>query len=90
MDGTIANTAIQEAREVLNNSSHIRQGESEGAFQFYTQEEFHQVLQSCGADNPRVFPTFGNQAFIGVVEKPALAEKETHAVPWTLESLVAA
>lgn len=89
VDGTIADTAIQEAREVLNNSSHIRQGESEGAFQFYSQEEFHQVLQSCGADNPRVFPTFGNQAFIGVVEKPALPEKEAHAVPWTLESLVA-
>ncbi len=29
VDGTIADTAIQEAREVLNNSSHIRQGESE-------------------------------------------------------------
>ena len=90
VDGTIADTAIQEAREVLNNSSHIRQGESEGAFQFYSQEEFHQVLQSCGADNPRVFPTFGNQAFIGVVEKPALSEKEAHTVPCILESLVAA
>jgi alpha-beta hydrolase superfamily lysophospholipase/ubiquinone/menaquinone biosynthesis C-methylase UbiE len=83
-------TAIQEARDLLNNSSHIRQGESEGAFQFYTQEEFHQVLLSCGVNNPRVFPTFGNQAFIGVVEKPALREKEAHAVPRTLESLVAA
>ncbi len=83
-------TAIQEARDLLNNSSHIRQGESEGAFQFYTQEEFYQVLQSCGANNPRVFPTFGNQAFIGVVEKPALPETEADAVPRTLESLVAA
>jgi len=90
VDGTIADTAIQEAREVLNNSSHIRQGESEGAFQFYTQEEFHQVLQACGADNPRVFPTFGNQAFIAVVEKPALQKNEGQTIQWTLESLVAA
>jgi alpha-beta hydrolase superfamily lysophospholipase/SAM-dependent methyltransferase len=90
VDRATAENAIQEARELLKNSSYIRQGESEGAFQFYTQEEFHHVLQSCGADNPRVFPTFGNQAFIGVVEKPALSEKEAQAVPWTLKSLVAA
>ena len=79
VEGTMPETAIQEACEVLNNPSHIRQGESEGAFQFFTQEEFHQVLESCGADHPRVYRTFGNQAIIGVVEKPAFSEKKRNS-----------
>jgi len=79
VEGTMPETAIHEAREVLNNSSHIRQGESKGPFQFFTQEEFHQVWESCGAGHPRVYRTFGNQAFIGVVEKPAFSKKKgTH------------
>jgi len=90
VDRNKAPAAIHEAREVLNNSSHIRQGESEGAFQFYSQEEFLKVLQVCGAENPRVFPTFGNQAYIGVIEKPAFQTKENSGHPLTLESLVAA
>ena len=90
VDQSTTETAIQEARELLNNSSHIRQGESEGAFQFYTQEEFQQLLKLCGADEPRVFPTFGNQAFISVVEKAPLREEKAHAAPRTLEPLVAA
>ena len=90
VDRTTTETEIHEAREVLNNSSHIRQGESEGAFQFYTQEEFRHVLKSCGAENPVVFPTFGNQAFIGVVEKPVSQAKEERGMPYILESLLAA
>jgi alpha-beta hydrolase superfamily lysophospholipase/SAM-dependent methyltransferase len=90
VDQTTTETAIHEAREVLNNSSHIRQGESEGAFQFYSKEEFHQVLVSCGAINPQVFPTFGNQAYIGVIEKPSLFTNEEIAGTWKLHSLVAA
>lgn len=83
-------TAIHEAREVLNNSSHIRQGESEGAFQFYSQDEFLQVLQACGGDNPRVFPTFGNQAYIGIVEKMAVLSNENQATSVTVDSSLAA
>ncbi len=90
VDRTTAKTAIHEAREVLNNSSHIRQGESEGAFQFYSQDEFHQVLQACGADNPRVFPTFGNQAYIGIVEKTASQPNNKKQQPLMGETLVAA
>ncbi len=90
VDRTTTTSAIHEAREVLNNSSHIRQGESEGAFQFYSQDEFQQVLQACGADNPRVFPTFGNQAYIGIVEKMALPFNEKQPLPLTIESLIAA
>ncbi|MDA0739058.1 MAG: alpha/beta hydrolase [Nitrospirae bacterium] len=90
VDRTTTTSAIHEAREVLNNSSHIRQGESEGAFQFYSQDEFLQVLQGCGADNPKVFPTFGNQAYIGIVEKLALPSNELAALPLTPDSLIAA
>lgn len=90
VDRTTAVTAIHEAREVLNNSSHIRQGESEGAFQFYSQDEFLQVLQRCGADTAQVYPTFGNQAYIGIVEKLALPANEKAALPLTIESLMAA
>ncbi|MDT7041141.1 alpha/beta fold hydrolase [Candidatus Nitronereus thalassa] len=90
VDRTTVRTAIHEAREVLNNSSHIRQGESEGAFQFYSQEEFRQILSSCGAVNPQVFPTFGNQAYIGIIEKPSLAINEDIASIWSSDALVAA
>lgn len=90
VDHTTAESEIYEAREVLNNSSHIRQGESEGAFQFYTQKEFHAILQASGALNPRVFPTFGNQAYLGVVEKPSLPAMETPRAQWTGDSLIAA
>lgn len=90
VDHTTAETAIREAREVLNNSSHIRQGESDGVFQFYTQEEFCQVLKSCGAENPQVFPTFGNQAYIGVIEKTTLEKTDDHTLHWNVDSLIAA
>lgn len=61
---------VEEARQLLNNSGKIKQGESEGIFRFFERQEFAMLLLSCGAHNLRTYSTFANQAYIAVAEKP--------------------
>jgi len=61
---------LEEARQVLNNSGKIKQGESDGIFRFFNRQELAMLLISSGAPQPRIYSTFANQAYIAVVEKP--------------------
>jgi len=70
---------VEEARQLLNNSGKIKQGESEGIFRFFDRQELAVLLLSCGAQNPRIYSTFANQAYIAVVEKPGTAPVESGA-----------
>jgi SAM-dependent methyltransferase len=60
---------IGEARDLLNNSGHIRQAESEGRFRFFERQEFAMLLLSSGGEDVRIFTTFADQAYIAVAVK---------------------
>ena len=60
---------IEEARQALNNSGKIKQGESDGIFRFFDKQELVVLLTSAGVSQPRIYSTFANQAFIAVAEK---------------------
>ncbi|HEY3198217.1 MAG TPA: PilZ domain-containing protein [Nitrospirales bacterium] len=60
---------IGEARELLNNSGHLRQAESEGRFRSFDRQEFAMLLLSGGAEQVQIFTTFANQAYIAVAAK---------------------
>jgi ubiquinone/menaquinone biosynthesis C-methylase UbiE len=60
-----------EARELLNNYGKIRQAEKEGQFRFFDQTEWMNILDSLDAVYSGVYPTFANQAYLIVLEKPA-------------------
>lgn len=62
---------IEEARQALNNSGKIKQGESDGIFRFFDKQELVVLLTSAGVSHPRIYSTFANQAFIAVAEKPS-------------------
>jgi len=62
---------IEEARQALNNSGKIKQGESNGIFRFFDKQELVVLLTSAGVSHPRIYSTFANQAFIAVAEKPS-------------------
>jgi PAS domain S-box-containing protein len=68
---------VEEARQVLNNSSRIKQGESDGIFRFFDRQELSILLLASGAKQPRIYSTFANQAYVAVTEKPDPAA--THA-----------
>lgn len=64
---------MDEARQLLNNSGKIKLGESDGIFRFFNRQELATLLGCSGAQQPRIYSTFGNQAFIAVATKPAAA-----------------
>lgn len=59
-----------EARELLNNYGKIRQAEKEGQFRFFDQTEWLNILDSLNGVYTGVYPTFANQAYLIVLEKP--------------------
>ena len=79
-----------EARNLLNNYGKIRQAEKEGQFRFFDQTEWMTCLDSIDGLHTGVYPTFANQAYLIVLEKPAasphsslLAQREavSHSQP---------
>jgi ubiquinone/menaquinone biosynthesis C-methylase UbiE len=60
---------MEEGRRLLNNSGKIKQYEGEGVFHFFQQDELDRLLRAAGTSGPRVYSTFGNQAFVAVGEK---------------------
>ena len=60
----------EEARELLNNYGKIRQAEKEGQFRFFDRIEWAAILEALGCVYGGVYPTFANQAFLIVLEKP--------------------
>lgn len=71
-----------EARELLNNYGKIRQAEKEGQFRFFDQTEWMNALDSLDCVHAGVYPTFANQAYLIVLEKP-VALSSTPLVPFT-------
>jgi ubiquinone/menaquinone biosynthesis C-methylase UbiE len=69
-----------EARELLNNYGKIRQAEKEGRFRFFDQTEWINNLDSLNGAYTGVYPTFANQAYLIVLEKPA-ASPEISLLP---------
>ncbi|MDH5428097.1 MAG: methyltransferase domain-containing protein [Nitrospirota bacterium] len=65
-----------EARELLNNYGKIRQAEKEGQFRFFDHTEWKNALKDLNCVYAEVYPTFANQAYLIVLEKP---EKFIHA-----------
>ena len=59
-----------EARNLLNNYGKIRQAEKEGQFRFFDQTEWMTCLDSIDGLHTGVYPTFANQAYLIVLEKP--------------------
>ncbi len=64
-----------EARELLNNYGKIRQAEKEGQFRFFDQTEWRKALDSLQCVHVGVYPTFANQAYLIVLEKPVAPGK---------------
>lgn len=60
-----------EARELLNNYGKIRQAEKEGQFRFFDHTEWMKTLEPLNCIYAGVYPTFANQAYLIVLEKPA-------------------
>lgn len=60
----------EQARELLNNYGKIRQAEKEGQFRFYTREQWGHILDALGQQEAQIYPTFANQAYLIVIEKP--------------------
>jgi len=60
-----------EARELLNNYGKIRQAEKEGQFRFFDHTEWMNILDSLNGVYTGIYPTFANQAYLIVIEKPA-------------------
>ena len=65
-----------DARELLNNYGKIRQAEKEGQFRFFGPTEWEKALDLLNCVHAGVYPTFGNQAYLIVLEKPALPSRE--------------
>jgi len=60
----------EEARQLLHNYGKIRQAEKEGQFRFFDETEWNAILHSLGCLSSGVYPTFANQAYLIVIEKP--------------------
>ena len=63
---------LKEARELLNNYGKIRRAEKDGVFQFFGRQQWNNVLASIGAIHTQIYPTFANQAYLVVIEKPSI------------------
>jgi len=57
-------------RQLLNNFANISRNASEGAFRSFSRADLEILLNSCGAAHIRIHPTFADQAYIAVAEKP--------------------
>lgn len=62
----------KEARDLLNNYGKIRQAEKEGQFCFFDRTQWESILATLGCTNAEIYPTFAGQAFLIVLEKPAI------------------
>ncbi len=62
----------EEARRLLHNYGKIRQAEKEDQFRFFDKSEWHAILHAFGCLSAGVYPTFANQAYLVVLEKPAV------------------
>ncbi len=66
-----------EARNLLNNYGKIRQAEKEGQFRFFDQAEWMTCLDTLDGRHTGVYPTFANQAYLIVLEKPVYAPQSS-------------
>lgn len=64
-----SNEEIEEARLLLNSVGLIRQKESEGHYQFYSEDELVNIVSLAGGKNLNVFKTFTNQINMVVAQK---------------------
>jgi hypothetical protein len=55
----------------LNNYGKIRHAEKEGQFRFFDHTEWRKALEPLNCVYAGVYPTFANQAYLIVLEKPA-------------------
>ena len=67
-----SNNQKTEARELLNNYGKIRQAEKEGQFRFFDQTEWQTSLGTLNCIHSGIYPTFANQAYLIVLQKPVL------------------
>ncbi len=72
----------EEARSLLQNYGRIRQAEKEGRFQFFDRAEWEKILRTFTPRGANVYPTFAQQAFLLVIDKPTSAVLPyPHAAP---------
>ncbi len=57
-------------RQLLNNFAKISQNASDGIFRSFSRADLKILLNSSGAVHIRIHPTFADQAYIAVAEKP--------------------
>ena len=67
-----SNNQKTEARELLNNYGKIRQAEKEGQFRFFDQTEWRASLDTLKCIYSGIYPTFANQAYLIVLQKPEI------------------
>ena len=65
----------EEARDLLNNYGKIRQAEKEGQFCFFDRMQWESIVASLGCADAEVYPTFAGQAYLIVLEKPAVCAR---------------
>lgn len=65
----------KEARDLLNNYGKIRQAEKEGQFCFYDRTQWESIVAALSCANAAVYPTFAGQAFLIIIEKPAVGAR---------------
>ena len=65
----------EEARNLLNNYGKIRQAEKEGQFCFFDRMQWESIVASLGCADAEVYPTFAGQAYLIVLEKPAVCAR---------------
>jgi len=63
----------EEARDLLNNYGKIRQAEKEGQFCFFDRTEWEAIVATLGCTHAKVYPAFTGQAYLIVLEKPAVS-----------------
>ncbi len=69
-----------EARDLLNNYGKIRQAEMEGQFRFFDPTEWRATLEAIDCVHTGVYPTFANQAYLIVLEKPRVSILPSHPI----------
>jgi len=60
---------VEEARKLLSSAGKIKQKESGGYYQFFSSEELSAIMAKAGANNIKIYRSFGNQANIAVASK---------------------
>lgn len=79
----------EEARDLLNNYGKIRQAEKEGQFSFFDKTQWKSILATLGCTTADIFPTFAGQAYLIIIEKPAVCAhlQQLNAVPRILKQV---